>query len=117
MTGTQKIVLELTLLLAGAVSMWLLAWPRVVEARDDRVEVECRNRLNFLATAQELHFARTDRYEAEIENLEPPSLSDLRCPSNEAPYLVRSDQVSYHIICPGEESHGAVHDGTVSWKR
>ncbi len=115
MTRTQSILLELALLLAGAVSVWLLAWPRVVEARGDRVEVECRQRLNLLATAQELYFARANRYEAEVGRLEPALMADLRCPSAQSPYTIRSDEVSYHILCPSEEPHGAIHDGVVSW--
>ena len=116
MTRFQTIFLELMLLAVGAASVWLLAWPRVVEARSDDLQAQCRKQLNLLATAQEICFARAGAYQSDVVQLEPASLARMSCPVSERPYVLRSDGVSYAVLCPPPESHGANHDGVVSWE-
>ena len=75
-----------------------------------------RRSAGLLATAQEICFARAGAYQSDVVQLEPASLARMSCPVSERPYVLRSDGVSYAVLCPPPESHGAIHDGVVSWE-
>ncbi len=115
MSRATRWFLELLLLGLTALSIWILAWPRIVAARSDATGDRCRQRMDLLAVAEELRFSRTGSYQADLAALQGESGSDFVCPETGTLLILRSDGTDYHIVCPAEDSHGAVRDGLVSW--
>ena len=116
MSRGWRTVLHLVLVAGAIGSLGILAWPRLAAARRDDAEEACRKRMQILAAAEELHFARSERYTADLRELDPESVSRLSCPVSGEPFVVRSDGLHYTITCPAERAHGGVQDGIPSWE-